>query len=528
MNVCHRIVSHLILVVLVGVMCPPVQAQELHENQKLHTPEAYKDDRFGQSICISGNTAIIGAPSPGNSSTIGAAYVFYQNQDLAGEWELVTKLTTDGYVYELFGHSVSISGDYAIVGAYMDSENGLSSGSAYVFYRNEGGPDSWGQVAKLLASDGAMDDYFGRSVSISGDYAIVGAPLNDDTYVNTGSAYVFYRHEGGIDAWGQVAKINHPDVAARDSFGNAVSLSGDYALIGMWGDNDQGTGSGSAYIYHRNSSSEEWEQIAKLKAADGAAGYGFSHSVSLSGDYALIGSAGADSGLGAAYVFYRYQGGGDAWGEMAKLTASDRDLEFFGSSVSISGDYAVVGASLDDDEGMNTGSAYVFHRDNGGTDAWDQVAKVRATDGTEEDRFGYGVSVFGDYAIIGAFLDDEYGDNSGSAYVIHVASLNPNAITQTAASSPQRCMLSPNVPNPFNPTTSIRFSIPASDHLTLRIYTPTGQLVREMLNETVSAGYHERMWDGRSSDGRSVGSGVYIYEMRTSDERIVRRMTLLR
>ncbi len=264
---------------------------------------------------------------------------------------------------------------------------------------------------KILASDGAAGDLFGESVSISGDVAIVGARLDDDNGVNSGSAYVF-RLVGG--SWIEEAKLTASDGAASDLFGFSVSISGDVAIVGAFFDDDNGTDSGSAYVF-RHSGEGVWTQEAKLTASDGAAADRFGISVSISGDVAIVGARLDDdngSSSGSAYVF-RLVGG--SWIEEAKLTASDgAAFDRFGISVSISGDVAIVGARLDDDNGSSSGSAYVFRLVGG---SWIEEAKLTASDGAAFDRFGISVSISGDVAIVGAFFDDDNGSSSGSAYI---------------------------------------------------------------------------------------------------------------
>jgi hypothetical protein len=320
------------------------------------------------------------------------------------------KLTaSDGFPNDMFGSFVSISGDYAIVGAYGDDDNGYNSGSAYVFERSG---SSWTQVAKLTASDGAADDNFGFGVSISGDYAIVGAYGDDDNEPNSGSAYIFERSGR---SWTQVAKLTASDGAALDGFGlGGVSISGDYAIVGAHGDDDNGSNSGSAYIFER--SGRSWTKVAKLTTSDGAAFKLFGVDVSISRNYAVVGASGDDNDYignssGSAYVFER---SGNSWTQVAKLTASDgAEYDAFGH-VSISGDYAIVGAMGDNENGQNSGSAYIFERIGS---SWTQVAKLTASDGAAYDHFG-SVSISGDYAIVGAYGDDDrYGYKSGSAYI---------------------------------------------------------------------------------------------------------------
>ncbi|MBA7679911.1 hypothetical protein ES703_88217 [subsurface metagenome] len=177
--------------------------------------------------------------------------------------------------------------------------------------------------------------------------------IDDDNGSNSGSAYIFKR-DG--TSWSEQAKLTASDGAAYDRFGSSVSVSGDYAIVGALLDDDNGTSSGSAYIFRRYGTS--WSEQAKLTASDGAASDRFGSSVSVSGDYTIAGAYGDDSSSGSAYIFER---SGTSWSEQAKLLASDGAAsDYFGWSVSISGVYAIVGAYLDDDSGGGSGSAYMF------------------------------------------------------------------------------------------------------------------------------------------------------------------------
>ena len=251
----------------------------------------------------------------------------------------------------------------------------------------------WPQRQKLLASDGAAGDYFGWSVSISGDLAIVGAYDDDDKGSDSGSAYIF-RWDGA--SWVQQQKLTASDGNAGDNFGYSVSISDDYAIVGAYGDDVNGTDSGSAYIFRWDGTS--WVQQAKLTASDGAYLDYFGISVSISGNLAIVGAyddddKGTDSG--SAYIF-RWDG--TSWVQQKLIAADGAAYDYFGWSVSIGGDYAIVGAIYDDDRGTNSGSAYIFKWN--GT-SWSQQAKITASDGAIEDYFGYSVSISGDYAIVG-------------------------------------------------------------------------------------------------------------------------------
>ncbi len=308
-------------------------------------------------------------------------------------------LASDAAVDDRFGVSVSVSGDIAVIGAYFDDDAGSNSGSAYVFRRSG---TNWVQEAKLTASDAAANNHFGHRVSVSGDTAMIAA--NNGGFGSAfGVVYVFKR--SGTN-WVQEAKLTASDTGRFNGFGSSISMSGDRAVIGASGAND----TGAVYVFKR--SGTNWVQEAKLRASDAGARDQFGYRVSVSGDTAVIGAFADDDGgrdSGAAYVFTR---SGTTWRQEAKLTASDAaEVDRFGMSVSVSGDIAVIGAYLDDDAGSNSGSAYVFTRS--GT-TWTQEAKLTASDAASGDYFGVSVSVSGDRAMIGAYGDDAF---TGSAYV---------------------------------------------------------------------------------------------------------------
>jgi len=353
--------------------------------------------------------------------TLFVIIVFLLSSALYADWDEEQKLTaSDATEDDHFGNSVSIDGDYAVIGAVWDDENGYASGSAYIFHKNGTG---WIEQTKITASNGSTEDRFGHSVSISGDYAIVGAPYYDDILENTGEAYIFHRN--GTN-WTQQARLAVADVAEEDLFGWSVSISGDYAVVGAVDADDNGSASGCAYVFHRNGTS--WILQEKLTASDGEQWDNFGQSVSISGGYVVVGAHWNDNDgtrSGSAYIFRRSDG---FWLEEAKITASDADDEdWFGHSVSISGDYAVIGAYGGDDDGSNSGAAYIFHRS--GTN-WTEQAKIIASDGEQFDNFGYTASISGNYAAFGAA---GYGNN-GAAYIFHRSGTDWTEDTKLTAS----------------------------------------------------------------------------------------------
>ena len=460
---------------------------------------------------------------------------------------------SDGAAADFFGWSVSISGDYAVVGAFGDDDNGEEAGSAYIFKRNG---TFWAQEAKLLPSDGEVIDRFGFSVSISGDYTIVGAPNDDDNGTLSGSAYV-YKRTG--TSWAQEAKLLPADGAAIDEFGRSVSISGDYAVVGAWRDDDNGFGSGSAYLFHRSGTS--WEQEAKLLPSDGAAADRFGGSVSISGDYAVVGARGDDdngSFSGSAYVFKRT---GTSWEQEAKLLPSDGAAADLFGVVSISGgDYAVGGARLDDDNGDNSGSAYLYYGfvnhepfvvnsipdvladENFGSLVVAQLDTVFDDLDLPNDSLRYTVSVLSE--IVTATVSDDtlwifsVLNLSGIAEIVVSAIDNDSlfvsdtfsvsiiptvGIKNEIAGLPTEYSLSQNYPNPFNPTTVIKFALPTVSKVSLIIYNLRGEEVSLLINETKPAGNYRVSWDGSK-----IASGIYFYRIAAGDFVLTRKMVLLK
>ena len=257
----------------------------------------------------------------------------------------------------------------------------------------------------------------------------------------------------------------------------------------------------------------------KILPADGAAGHEFGASVSISGEYAVVGAPGNDdngSSSGSAYVFKR---SGTSWAQEAKLLPSDGATEdYFGVSVSISGNDVVVGAVF----GNGSGSAYVFKRS--GT-SWAQEAKLLASDGAVNDRFGGSVSISGDYALVGAHRNDGNGSGSGSAYLYSGIIVG---IDDERAGIPVEFALSQNYPNPFNPVSTIRYDLPQATDFSLIVYDILGREVARLVDGYIEPGYHQVVWDGKTASGQNVPTGLYIARLVTPEYTKSIKMVLLK
>ena len=342
---------------------------------------------------MSGDYAIISShlhDTLGNTDQ-GKAHIFYRT---GNSWaRQVTLTASDGAPNDRFGISVSISGDYAIVGSYLHDTGGNSDqGKAYIYYRTG---TTWSEQAILISSNGAANDYFGESVSISGDYALVGASFQGTQ--NKGSAYIFKRSG---TSWTEQAILTASDGAQDDYFGVNTSLSGDYAVVGAGQHNTNGNSNqGKAYVFKRSGTS--WAQQAMLTASDGAVDDRFGERTNISGDYIVVGAwrhnTSGQADRGKAYIYKRE---GTGWTQQAILVSPDGAAgDQFGSGVSISSDYAVIGANKNDSKRNDMGKVYIYKRDNS---TWNFIATLTPSDGFLQDNFGSSTSISGNHIIVGS------------------------------------------------------------------------------------------------------------------------------
>jgi len=410
----------------------------LEQSHRLLASDAAEFSSFGGSVSLDsgamGTWLIVGAalddwlcPDDVHCNA-GSAYVFRHDDNATPSdtsddfWVEEAKLTAlDAVRDHAFGISVSISCDdgqfWVVVGAYNDEHAGPRSGAAYVFRQDDAGTpgdpsdDSWVQHAKLTASDAHLYHYFGRKVSmIEGNWIAVGAPWDDERESLAGAVYMFRRNDNGTpadttdDVWIEHAKLTASDAGLNDVFGYSLDSSDGRLAVGAYDINDGGDDPGRAYVIVHDDN-------------------------------------GTPSDLSD-----------DVWIEEAKLTASDAaPRDYFGFSISISGNWVFVAAPLDDDAGENAGAAYVFRRDDNGTpdnpndDVWLEQAELSPSDPVEGNRFGHPVSVRGDRTLVGSWrpapvcvyrLDDSGtpGEPSDDVWV-EEAKLVPSNPTGTFGSS---------------------------------------------------------------------------------------------
>ena len=381
-----------------------------NEVQKLTANDAAASQYFGCSSAIDGNWLVMGAKGDtyyGSGS--GAAYVYHFEN---GSWVQHSKLLSDsGNNDDDFGYSVAISGYNIIIGAPGDDDNGYNVGSAYIFNYNG---TNWTQTTELHAIDGASSDYYGYCVDISGDYAIIGAYGDDDNGSKSGSAYI-YKLENGT--WSHDTKLTASNGSAEDNYGLAVCIDDDFVIVGAEREDSRGNNSGLAYIYHLQNGN--WLERWTIYGADTWNGENFGIAVDLDNRYAVIGATGQDDNgvdSGCAYVF-RYLN--EAWYQQDKIVPSDGAEDArFGSSVAISGNSVIVGASMADAQGMMSGAAYLFQLDSG---SWIEQKQLLPTDGASMDFAGGAVSISGDIVVVDCQRDDSGSNDAGAGYVFNIS-----------------------------------------------------------------------------------------------------------
>jgi hypothetical protein len=400
------------------------------ETRKFRGADTAPNDQFGEALALEGDRLAVGVPNDDSPlGDAGSVYLFERNKGGAERWGEVAKLTaSDADWSSYLGVSVALDGDTVVAGASGADD---FAGAAYIFERQADG--QWAQTAKLTRPPDPDTDTFGNSVAVEGDTLFVGSEGDNEKGALAGAVWVYERHTAGPPQWRLMAKLTAESPTPDARFGNAAAVEGRILAVGAYKDSEKALAAGAVHIFERGESNT-WVEVAKLMASDGALGDWMGReAVAISGWTVVAGAPESDNG-GAAYVFERDETG--AWAETAKLTDSDTDLGEFGASVAIFGDLIVVGDIYEDLLGDVTGAAYLFQRQADGN--WLEVAKLKASGGAYLDTFGTSVAAGAATTIVGAPADDDVGFNSGSAYVflerevsLSLAGLCPGEITLT-------------------------------------------------------------------------------------------------
>lgn len=368
---------------------------------KIEPSDGAPYDKFGGSICLDGNLALIGAVDGGRTtgSNAGAAYVFTHD---GSTWQETQKLTqSDPQGLDDFSNSVALSGSVAVIGSYKKNS---SRGVVYVFEASGG---HWSETQILTASDNGPGDQFGIQVATNGTWICVTADDWDGPTINAlGAAYVFGKPG---DSWTEEAVLTASDGAFADKFGSSVAIDGGTILIGVTDvDASPALDSGACYVFVHESST--WSEQAKLVPSDPEPLLKMGQSVALEGDTAVLGAH------TSAYVFVRTE---TTWSEEQKLSALGSTPEdALGNAVGISGSTIVVGApGTAADTANAAGSAVVFDHHGGN---WSETIRLDVGNSRDYDRFGGAVALEGDRIAVGSATEfTASGDEAGAVYVFH-------------------------------------------------------------------------------------------------------------
>ncbi len=430
------------------------QVCSVSELQELMPKGISPADGFGKSVAISGDWAIAGARDSNiAASHAGAAFLF--RRDDAGTpgvlgddiWlEAGTLVAEDAVPNQNFGTAVAISEDWAAVAAETGADLGYAAGAVYLYRREdnatptETADDWWEFHDRLTSFDGRSSDRFGETLSLTDDWLVAGTPNNrtiSGTYL-VGAAYVFRRRGGRPpgdafdDRWTFDAKLTASDGRSFDEFGTSVSISYPWIVVGAPYDHARYQESGSAYVFRRNAhlmpgldaaelgldAVERWTQVTKLTDPDTAPRFWFGASVSIDGGTIVVGaprSNVAEERGGSAYVFGLDRHGTPIealnypWRLTDTLLPPDANVwDRFGTTVAVDGDWIVVGVPFDDRGGDNSGSAYVFGRNDNRTpenpadDSWSVIDKLTASAGVVDGRLGQPLVIDGETIAAGS------------------------------------------------------------------------------------------------------------------------------
>lgn len=326
---------------------------------------------------------------------------------LAAPCEVDIPLSDDATSEALIGTAIAMDGDWAVVGAPLDTGAFWASGVVHVYRWHS---DAWVLHSRLQADDGDIGDMLGVSVDILGDTIIAGAWFDNDAGSNSGSAYVFSLN--GQNEWVQTQKLVMPGAAPEDAFGRTVALGHDFCAVGAPLDDDQGSSSGSVVVFDRQQAGP-WTFAAKLVHPGGASGDELGLSLIADGDRVLSGAPWSNQSRGEIHLWERL---GDNWTHawsMTNETVGEPD-DYFGFSIDLEGNRMVAGCYRDDSYGTDAGSVWVMEQESDGWSS-EKLPPIQSQAGAQ---YGVSVALSGDHLLVGARFDVISGVMTGSAYLL--------------------------------------------------------------------------------------------------------------
>lgn len=366
-------------------------------------------DNFGYSAAIYGNTLLVGAHRADIDGVIDAGAAYVYVMNDEG-WSEQAKLVVEPFFEgDTLGGIVALNNNIAVLGMMRRDEKGKDSGAVVTFEREM---NKWEQRQILTASDTSSGDAFGQTIALNERFLVIGAPRHDASGEDSGAAYVFERLN---DEWHYQTKLVASHGKTGDLFGISVAIDGHTILVGADLDDERAEDAGAVYVFTFNNT--QWKQEAKLMASDGGKEDIFGVRVALSKDTALISARRDDTeelgvDAGSAYIFTRKKG---VWVEQVKLVSPDGKADDrFGRGVALSEDIAIISAMNNDENGPDSGAVYVFANDEAG---WRYVSKFVASGGMPDDKFGWNLGLSGNRVVVATPHHDTNGENSGAVFI---------------------------------------------------------------------------------------------------------------
>lgn len=386
--------------------------------RQLNNPDI-TGQNFGHSVSISGSRIVVGACQDGAGADLSRAYVYDLTSVTPGV-PIFTLADATPLSNEQFGFSVAIAGDRLVVSAPRDDTWGTDSGLAYAYDLSSPTPEV--PMAILRDSSPALDDLFGMSVSLSGDHVGIGAHFDDDGAANSGSVYLF--DLSSVTPEVAIVSIDNPGPASNDEFGRAVSLAGTRLLVGANGDNTGADNAGSAYVFETSSGTPGIPLIS-INNPSPSSNEEFGGAVAISGGKVVVGSSRDDKGAGNAgsVALFDINSGSPNQPILLIDNPSPTLNDYFGTSVGASGSWVVVGAIQDDMGASNAGTVYIY--DISSPTPGSPQTVIHNPSPQIQDEFGNSLAISGNLLVVGSAKNNTGSEDAGSIYVFNLASQTP-------------------------------------------------------------------------------------------------------
>jgi hypothetical protein len=467
----------------------------------ISTVDLPANSHFGWTVSVDDEFAAISAPNENCDSVISAGAVYiYRNID--NEWILYQRLVpSDPSIYKLFGSSLKLKGSTLMIGAPNDN---IKKGSVYVFrFENE----LWVQRQKIVPENPFPFEMFGNTVDLFENFAVIGSISREINSVSSGTVYLFSFLD---NEWKETDKLMSPETNTNDLFGVSLTIAGnDQILVGapMGLSTKQNTG----VVYSFKKINAHWQINQQIESAEPAERGLFGGSLSFSGNRILIGAMQemVDSvRSGAAYVFSAFNS--ENWILEQRLVPENPVIhDYFGMMLALNDSLAIIGSPKWEDSEINRdmGSADVFQFNN---NQWDFVDKIISPEGDKDDHFALAIASDKNSIVIGSRLDDVASINNGSVsfYQTHDFYTSVESIDET-----ENWGFVKVYPNPFKNQTSISFILYDYETVTLEIFDIKGEKIRVLANNFYTQGNNEIIWDRKNNNGIKVPGGNYICKL---------------